>query len=311
MDSEHTTTQLTEDDWAQISAMWDWNIETQMHFDMLYHYYKGDTLRKVLKNDAVIFRLASASTFEDKMEGKAVEVYYDLALEELWEEGKITEMQFEKLSGISIPNRIQFVFQRSDGWGICKNEEYEEYIICFSTEKDDLYMYETYAHDSDGYCLHFFGIEIEELRRLGMKNHAEIRLVPILYGKEVVDFIKEKVHEVISDAVKERNLEYYITDLLHYVQFAAKRKKYSRENEVRLIVFLPVKCGDQLSNIRFYTDTKDHKYIFFSAPKHVLYDVSAAPYNAKTETSNVKAYLDSQGYQNMLEAGLNQSQFSG
>ena len=83
MDSEHTTTQLTEDDWAQISAMWDWNIETQMHFDMLYHYYKGDTLRKVLKNDAVIFRLASASTFEDKMEGKAVEVYYDLALEEL------------------------------------------------------------------------------------------------------------------------------------------------------------------------------------------------------------------------------------
>ena len=294
--------QLTKADWDAFEAIWAWDLETPLCYDMLYHYYSSNSVRKVLKKDSIVLRLSAVANFDDKMEGEAVRVYYDLALEELLDEGAITDKLFEKLADVDIPDKIPFISVNDTGWSVYKEESYEEYVICFSTVKDDPFMYEEYIHDSDGYCLHLFGGEIEALNTLSMANHANIVLIPILYGKEAVVYIKKIILEVLSDPAKERNYKYFIKDLLHYVQFAAKRKKYSKEHEVRLVIFLPKSHPSSLPNITFSSDSKGRKYIYFSVPKYLLYDVSPAPYNAQSETQAIREFLKRQGYPNMLEA---------
>ena len=298
--NNNTEYQLTEKDWAQITAIMEWDVESTAQFDMLYHYYSSRTLKKVLGKDCIVMRLSAAENFDDKMEGQAVFVYYDLALEELKNEGRITDKQFTVLSKMRTPESIQFVYQRDDGWSICTHEPYEEYIICFSTVKDDPYMFNEYIHDSDGYCLHLFGGELAALNTISMENHAEILLIPILYGREVVEFIKRKLIEILSDPAKEKIVDYFIADLLHYVQFAAKLKKYAKEHEVRLVVFLPKDHPTHLQNIAFFKDEEGRRFINLSVPKYLLYDVSPAPYNAKHETKAIRDYLQKTGYDHML-----------
>lgn len=301
MESEKNMTGLSEQAWAQITALWNWSVDVPVDCFMLYHYYKGHTLRKVIRKNKLLFRLAAAETFSDKMEGKAVEVYFDLALEELLSEHKITDTQFSKLSEMDVPRRMGFSFKDGEYYRYSNDEPFEEYIICFSKERDDLYMFETYAEESDGYCIHLHSDEIEELKNLGMDNHAVIKLIPVLYGREAIDYIKRKVMEAVTDPVKEEEIEYYVGSILHYVQFAAKRKKYAREKEVRLVVFLPQKCDDSLPNIQFQTDYNQNRFILFSVPNDMLFDVTAAPYNAKAETQGMRVYLEESGYSRMLD----------
>ena len=293
--------QLTKEDWDAFEAVWSWNLETRLHYDMLYHYYSSRSLKKVVNSNNILLRLSSSANFDDMMEGRAVQVYYDLALEELVGAKVLTEEQFVKFADVDIPEKIPFISVNDDGWSIYRAEPYEEYVICFSTVEDDPYMYENYIHDSDGYCVHLFGTELNELETLSISNHANITLIPVLYGRESVEYIKGKLCEIISDPAKERNYEYFIKDLLHYVQYAAKRKMFAREHEVRLVIFLPKNHPSSLPNIRFWSDENGRKYIYFSVPKYLLYDVSPAPYNAKSETQIIKEYLNTRGYPNMLE----------
>lgn len=305
MDSENAEYHFPEHVLAQIAALWTWSVDIPVDCDMLYHYYKGHTLKKVVKKKKLIFRLAAAETFPDKMEGKAVEVYYDLALESLMKEKRITEDQFFRLSGIDIPQNMEFMFRDSDSFHYSKGVEYEEYIICFSKAQDDLYMYETYTADSDGYCLHLFSEEIEEIRNLGIDNHAVIKLIPVLYGSEATAYIKRKIVDILSDPVKAEDMDYYINSILHYVHYAAKRNKFAREKEVRLVVFLPKNCAEPLPNIEFEKSKTNQKYIYLSVPSDMLFDVTYAPYNAKEEVQETREYLENIGYSRMLdEEGL-------
>ena len=272
-----------------------WTVQQENDYDKLYHYYSGTTLRKVLLKDAIVFRLAKASTFEDKMEGKAVEVYYDLALSELVHDGLITTKQYESFSAISVPDKL-FLSRKTDyGMVAFGNTEYEEYIICFSTEENDPYMFENYVKNADGYCLHFSGIDLRELTCKGLSNHAEIKLIPVLYGREVVDYIREKVLLIASNPIRSDNCNVYISALLHYVQYAAKLNKFSKENEVRLVVFRNKNAGDD-NRTESMVRIKDGNYLLFSVGKELLINVTPAPYNNANETKAVMDYLEKNGY---------------
>ena len=49
----------------------------------VYHYAKGDTIKKILRENGIVLRLTRVEDFKDKYEGKATLGYYDLALIEL------------------------------------------------------------------------------------------------------------------------------------------------------------------------------------------------------------------------------------
>lgn len=285
-------------DWDYIVDILAWDVQEKIDYDALYHYYSGPTLRKVLTKDAIVFRLAAAATFEDKMEGKAVEVYYDLALSELVSEGAISPEQYDAFSKASVPDKIFLPRKTNSGINAFGNSEFEEYIICFSTKENDPYMFENYIKNADGYCLHFSGMDLRELTCKGIDNQAEIKLIPVLYGRKVVDYIREKLLMIASNPIRTENYNEYISVLLHYVQYAAKLNKYSKENEVRLVVFRNKNAGDMNVN-GVMNRIDDGKYLLFSIGKEVLYKVTPAPYNGKIETVSVMDYLEDSGYPHM------------
>ena len=255
--------------------------------DCLYHYYKGKDILKVLRNDNIVFRLASLSTFEDKMEGKSVEVYFDLALQELLGMHKINQKEYDELSAILIPEQAWLMCDSVNGYRRFSLCEYDEYVICFSKEKDDSYMYENYCKESDGYCLEFPTIELNEVTCKALDNSAEMTLMPILYGREVVDYIEAIILEVLHDKAKRHYLKECIQDLLHIVQYSAKLSKYRKEKEVRLVVLLPKQHTHVLPDIEHVNSDDGNKYIYLKIPKKTLTAISAAPFNSKGETMHI------------------------
>ena len=271
-------------------------LPRQVECDSLYHYYNGETVPLVLRKDGIQFRLAALSTFEDKMEGKSVEVYYDLALQELLLERSITNVDYEELIKIKVPDKAYLMYLPKDGLGKGHFCEYNEYVICFSKAKDDHYMYENYCKDSDGYCLEFPVIELKEVTCMSLRNSAEMMLMPVLYGREVVEYIKHIVLEVLNEPAKRHHLEECIQSLLHIVQFSAKLSKYSLEREVRLITLLPKKLEYDLPNIRYAESDDSKQYIYLNVEKYVLTGISAAPFNAKQETLKIMHTIKENGY---------------
>ena len=77
-------------------AYFDWDPSVDDSVFELYRYYGENTVNRVLQKDFICFRLSAAENFEDKMEGKAIEVYYDLALDRLKRAGKITQEEYDE-----------------------------------------------------------------------------------------------------------------------------------------------------------------------------------------------------------------------
>jgi len=265
----------------------------------VYHYYKGEDVQRVFTRDKIVFRMAEAATFDDKMEGKAAEIYYDLALEELLNEGKLSENDFFQLSNIGVPKTALYMYPKTKDCYCSKNEESQEYIICFSAEKDSRYMFDHYVKGDSGYCVEFYTLELEELQNVSMDNHARITLLPVLYGKEVVEHLKEKILEIVSKPQRKKHAKTYIETLLHYIQFSAKRSKYAKEKEIRLVVMLPKKSKKTLPNISFPPKENNKKFIFFEATRNIYRNISPDPRNALEKNKTMNEFLRSNNYSEM------------
>ena len=288
------------------SCQWDLSLHNNVDWngDDLYHYYSGNSVKRVFQKDAIVFRLAAASTFKDKMEGKAIEVYYDLALQSLLTSRKISQYQYNAFSSVEIPQTMSLSSLGKDGYIVFSDKEYEAYIICFSTVKDDPFMFDNYINeDQDGYCLQFSGVEMRELKTLGWNNHAKIVLMPILYGNDVIEKIKNTILEVVSNDILFDNYTYYISEALHFLQYESKLSKFSNEHEVRLVVFLAKNCSENLPNIRFLIKKgdgnliRDKEHILFTITKDAFSGISFAPYNNSNDNCGIADFLHFNNYE--------------
>lgn len=295
MDMMNTKSGLAEEQLAELFDLMAWSPRIDSDAEYLYHYYGTDASQSVFTKDYILFRLAAASTFEDRMEGKSIEVYYDLAIDELLGEGEISLEVAKELSDIKVPERTWLSYFSEGGGSRSGLYQHTEYIICFSKKKDDKYMYENYCKNSNGYCFEFSGVDLKELACLGHKNGAEIRVSPILYGREVVDYLRERIRDVCSSPIRRNNLASYIQDVLHITQYIAKLKRFSNEEEVRLIVFMPKKQIYTANDIIRCAD-EEHRYIYLKAPKNICLGVSCAPFNNREETKKMMSFLNTNGY---------------
>lgn len=177
-----------------------WDTRIIQEYDGLYHYTSYDAAEKIFKEDAISFRLTKATEFEDKMEGKAIEVYYDLAIEQLYKSKKIDDTLRSKLEAISVPDKRLVTSRHKDGTTQICEKPVTPYVICFSTVENDDYMYRNYIlKDCAGYCFEFSDVDINELCCLGTANNVVIKTTPVLYGEQVIEYIKEKINEIIRD----------------------------------------------------------------------------------------------------------------
>ena len=254
----------------------------------VYHYAKGDTIKKILRENGIVLRLTRVEDFDDKYEGKAIMMGYKRALRELLEEGNISQKEYELLCNAE-PTTKCLVFQKKDkatGADVYAREKYVPYIICFSNQKDNDYMFEHYASgDNLQGCIGFYPAELYEELRVQMRPLDE----------RVVSLLRKDNNDESQKYC--RNL---VDELLRKLQYPAKLARFRREDEKRLIILLPNQDNlteEQKAKFVFNRGTEGGKeYIEVCVPKHCFEGISFSQSTSQNDAENLRQYLTSIGY---------------
>ena len=128
---------------------------------------------------------------------------------------------------------------------------------------------------------------------LGRENlHAVF--TPVLYGDDIVKYLESKIKEVIDSPDMKRDMAWFIGEVLHRLQFVAKQSKYSKENERRLIVYLPEGETKLIPEIE-RTESDGKLYIYLKYSKELLCGISVCQdYDAVSQDTLSK--LEKYGY---------------
>lgn len=251
-------------------------------------------MKKIFRRDGIHLRFTRGDSFPDKMEGKAVEAYYDLAIEELLNKGLITEEQSNRINDVKPPN-VMFAREKRNGIDYYTEKEFDPYILCFSTEKDDPYMFEsTITNKASGsYYFWMDSIIVEQMKQLGRRNGVHIEPGKILYGRSVIEHIKQKILFVFERPFLYDVAGDFLQDYLHKLQFFAKLSKFRKENEVRVIVQVPKMLTMEHRDLLF---DEDKKHITLIIPKSYVCDVTPKDDNDKTIDKELLSTLAQRGY---------------
>ena len=275
----------------------------------VYHYAKGDTIKKILRENGIVLRLTRVEDFDDKYEGKAIMMGYKRALRELLEEGNISQKEYELLCDAK-PTTKCLVFQKKDkatGADVYTREKYVPYIICFSNQKDNDYMFEHYTSgDNLQGCIGFYPAELYEELRVQMRPLDESGIQKVMYGCETDKMLKQAIERVVSLLRKDNNDESQkycrnlVDELLRKLQYPAKLARFWREDEKRLIIFLPDQDNlteEQKAKFVFNRGTEGGKeYIEVCVPKHCFEGISFSQSTSQNDAENLRQYLTSIGY---------------
>lgn len=268
----------------------------------LYYYHSDRTVRDILTEDGIQLRLNHVGQFPDKLEGKTIEVYFDIALDELLQEGKINKKQFSILAQANMPDKRFIIRQEERGVSFGAEKKCDAYIICFSTEKDDPCMYENYGNRGKGrYCLSFESFVFKNLRLGEYENNLGVDWIRVFYGKKVVDLLKNWILKYLEDAdLSDKSICVLMEDVLHELQYSAKRTRYSFENELRLVVYLPENEEIDSHIFEKYED-KGKKYLRLYLDKYHLYGITADPNNNPEVNEELFACLRDRGYGDSID----------
>ncbi len=238
--------------------------------DALYHYIGNNTLNKILKNGAVSLRLTRYDCFIDKTERKNILSDYRRTVNSIYYEGKIDKTFFKALKHVRLMD--SGVFAYDDGEVLRASVKHKTiYVFCFTLSGNSDYMWRHYTKNRKhhGYNLCFSTIELNEgLNQLfGNGMSGEIRKVK--YGKQakkkaIQELILEQFAMVQEGRKKIVEAEADIQYVIDKWAIFYKKRKYQKENEVRMVI----ECDH---------DEGKHKFMIFS--KDVLVNINNSPYN--------------------------------
>ena len=215
----------------------------------LYHYTDLSVVDKIFTDDSITLRFTHEDCFEDKLEGKTVDVYFEIAINKMYKDGLITLDQAKHLYTIQVAkNKVL----SQAGNNIFEKELVDSndvYIACFTEKRESRYMVENYfRNDSKKGCrIEFLTHNLLSNDTIKKSNIGfTIESTKILYGQDIVDdiccFLKlllqfepDVYHPTFSNllGIKLSNLKY-----------AAKREKYRDENELKLILYVSEKDNE-------------------------------------------------------------------
>lgn len=242
--------------------------------DDVYHYTDIKNVPKILQNDTIQFRMTNFEDFEDKTEGKVVEVYYDLALEKLEKEKIISEKERFSLSNIDLTKEIIFRKVQTDEItvNLCEFADCKYYITCFSTKQDDDYMYKNYVRSEKGACIGFLGANLFFPNSYFNNSGAFVKGFKMLYGQEATQMIYEKLknlftHQSFKDFKTSELIISGIQQMLKTLKWRLKLGKYRKENEIRLVLAVPEKAYSNCEQVFIEKRENEKRYINFNVDK--------------------------------------------
>lgn len=253
--------------------------------DEIYHYTNEENVEKILRDSGICFRMTRFEDFEDKLEGKVVDVYLDIALERLLKSNQIDSDTYLKLVPDNKPIKTLFTFDLRGLPTMVKNLEFETYITCFCEKQNDKYMYENYAN-TNGYCIGFSAMNLED-GKTSFGKGFKLELQRIMYGEEIIDYFSKNILTLLSKTKNVPDEERILQDVLYIlrqrVQYSSKLYKYNNENEVRLILKVPKQSDLYIDNSLVFGINKERKkrYVEVEFPKYCYVGVDGERCNAK------------------------------
>ena len=266
--------------------------------DLLYHYTRFDIADLILSSEGINFRLSEINSFLDVTEGRLIQAYYEIALHNLLNKKVITSCEYDRLICIDVPEKTLIISDKKIG----SSCECRVYVGCFSTIGQDEYMNENYIKNEGykGYCLQIPSwILKNHFDRRGIALGCRYSLSPIIYGSRIVDEIEKYLadaksicHE-FSNEVMIKAMNTLIRERLFNMRPITKLDRYRKENEVRLIVYLP-KHSDNTVGCPDFINKVDEDHIEICFDKH-LYGLF--PHNVpKKEHDGFLKELQKRGY---------------
>ena len=294
----------------EFNALWDWEVELPSSIlGPLYYYRSVRSADKILCAEKIELRLTRSDGFNDKKEGKTIQLYYQTALNELLASGSISDEWYNKFFEITVPEKMFLPVRTEDiriediciddKITIWEEADYEEYIICFSKVANDPNMFKRFCQKDDkpgeGYCFHFYDGALYELRTLGLDNHCDIKLYPVIYGESSIDYIKQNILKILGNDYYLRDYKYYICQVFLGLRYFLKEPKYADEHEIRLVVFAPKEWGEHKS---FEIREEDNiKYLYLFLDKENLYRLTPSPANTIDQTQAFMDTIKDRGYE--------------
>ena len=272
----------------------------------IYHYTDLNTIPKIVLKNAISLRMTKAEDLDDHHEGRhTIEVYYDLALEQLLNDGIINKDLFHNLCTLEVPTELLYLFESSSA-AFGKSAAYDTYITCFSTQKNDPYMISNYIRNSEhkGYCISFYSDNVKENQSTFNTLSVRLCLEQVLYGNQIIkmlyDFIKRLVHIIPPDSEStEKWIKPLVLHGLSKLRYFVKLKRYYRENEVRLALMIPNNVDKSISYISPFT-VKEEK-----GKKYIIVPFQRIIYAGMTQTASVTNEED-----NRIRAIISQNRIS-
>lgn len=276
----------------------------------LYHYTNEETVPQILTQEGISFRMTRIDDFDDKYEGKTIEIYYDLALERLCKTNILSEEQRLLLSQVKLPEKHLFIFS-SSSCKLAKPEEAIPYVICFSKKEKDPYMFEKYLKETNRGCsmgfysdlLNVIIVQGKQIKHSG--NGYKFYIQNVLYGEEIANDLENYIKGLFEcaggnpteDEVKNWIIP-FVEMKLSNMQYCSKLNKYKDENEARLVLLVSGKENNTVDPLQsFRTEEKNGKhYLYITLPHHAFCAIN--PSDTLAEDMNVlSTIIKNNGYQ--------------
>lgn len=271
----------------------------------VYHYTTDEITDYILAKNDVCLKMTKIEYFEDKYEGKTIEVYYDLALEKLLKNKKISQSIYELLTKIRVPEKNFYITQNVVGIQTFTSMDSDVYIACFSKNKNDQYMVQNYIKNIDhvGYCLDFYYSELESneiTQNLSMGFF--LKMIPVKYGSQIIDELYDFIDQLLSipDNADENYILQWAKGLietkLNELKYATKLGKFNQENEIRLVLSVPKGWLSYMDKPEYFAPFKNESGCIIKLPKHTIHGINKSPNLSDLEDKKWRDLFKQRGY---------------
>lgn len=201
----------------------------------VYHYTGANTIPNILREDKLVLRLTHTDYMNDMSEGKQIYSILQNTSKQLLAEKRISIELYQKIiTLIKIPS-LEFPIKyrdRNNAYYI-EWKECDAYTMSFSTDSDNLPMWNYYANA--GYCLHFNTYFLEKLFPVEFPCYCKSE--PITYESEMKEKIAENILRIAQ--LEAGEIEEKLYDYISDIRYFCKADAFLHEKEYRLFLAVP------------------------------------------------------------------------
>lgn len=246
----------------------------------------------------------------DSSEGTDIERIFERVINEMSDEGAISNKQYNKLKLLDFSAPTTFFSVEDKELHAIKSHTVESdvYICSFSYAKDELDLWRYYSKGNVGYCLEFLKYSLESAMKHDPFNDSSFPMCKVKWLDVTYDDEKKKdvLRKIIEQALTSFNgeNEESLCELLKVTEYAMGLQKYAfkhpcfaSEKEVRCIIEVPRQNIMNVSNppllIKERLGYREIiPYIEWVYDKSALCSVMVSPIAPESAVNAAQQYVD-------------------